>query len=233
MKLSNSFRIDRPPSEVFDAFLDIERIAECMPGSKLLGQPEKDIYDGEVRVKVGPLGVAYSGQFQLLSAKKDELRLTMHASGREKRGAGGAEADVVAQLSEHNGGTLVEITTVLNIHGKVAQFGRGAIGEVTDGIIVQFAKNVEAMLVGAHTPDSAAFGSGRAAHVEAEVRRAHTEPNGPSSQKIDAWAFIVRPILRRHSRAIASIGIAMVMVYVGARAFARKTARHTPTRPTD
>lgn len=148
MKLSNSFSIARPPGEVYDAFLDIERVATCMPGSRMLGQPEPGTYEGEVRVKVGPLGVAYTGQFTVLDADKDALRLTMRAKGREQRGAGNADAHIVAQLSEQDGGTAVQIDTDLSIRGKVAQFGRGVIGEVTDGIMQTFASNVEAMLTG-------------------------------------------------------------------------------------
>ena len=228
MRLSNTFRIDRPPAEVFDAFLDIERIAGCMPGSKLLGQPEKDVYDGEVKVKVGPLGVAYSGQLKLLSAEKDDLKLTMRATGREKHGAGNADAHVVAQLSEQDGGTLVEIATDLSIRGKVAQFGRGVIGEVTDGIIAQFAKNVEAMLIGGHAPAApagspprteAGLGSGRP--------RAYAEPEAAGGENLDAWALIVRPMLQRHAGTITSVAVLAVAAYVGARAGTRRGSRRT------
>lgn len=230
MRLSNTFRIDRPPAEVFDAFLDIERIAGCMPGSKLLGQPEKDVYDGEVKVKVGPLGVAYSGQLKLLSAEKDDLRLTMRATGREKHGAGNADAHVVAQLSDQDGGTLVEIATDLNIRGKVAQFGRGVIGEVTDGIIAQFAKNVEAMLIGGQAPDVAGSEPRTAAGLGSEGPRTQAAPETAGGENLDAWALIVRPMLQRHAGAITSIAVSAVAAYLGARAGARKGSRHTSTR---
>ena len=84
MQLSNSFSIARPPQEVYAAFLDVDRIATCMPGSTLLGQTGPDTYEGEVKVKVGPLGVVYTGQFTILDQDADALRLTMRAKGREK-----------------------------------------------------------------------------------------------------------------------------------------------------
>ena len=79
MKLSNSFSIARPPGEVYDAFLDIERVATCMPGSRMLGQPEPGTYEGEVKVKVGPLGVVYTGRFTVIESDRDALKLTMRA----------------------------------------------------------------------------------------------------------------------------------------------------------
>lgn len=227
MRLTNNFRIDRPPAEVFDAFLDIERIAGCMPGSKLLGQPEPDVYDGEVKVKVGPLGVAYAGQLKLLSAEKADLKLTMRAAGREKHGAGNADAYVVAQLSDQDGGTLVEIVTDLSIRGKVAQFGRGVIGEVTDRIIAQFASNVEAMLIGGQTPEPASSGSHTAAAFESGDRRAHAKPETADGENLDAWALIVRPMLQRHAGAITSAAISALAAYLGARAGARRGSRRT------
>ena len=229
MRLSNTFRIDRPPAEVFDAFLDIERIAGCMPGSKLLGQPEKDVYDGEVKVKVGPLGVAYSGQLKLLSVEKDDLRLTMRATGREQHGAGNADAHVVAQLSDQDGGTLVEIATDLSIRGKVAQFGRGVIGEVTDGIIAQFAKNVEAMLIGGQA-DVAGSELRTGAGLGSEGSHTQAAPDTVGGENLDAWALIVRPMLQRHAGAITSVAASAVAAYLGARAGARKGSRHTSTR---
>src|SRR5699024_3546561 len=155
MQLSNAFTIGRPPAEVFDAFLDVERIASCMPGSKLLGQSDENTYDGEVSVKVGPLSVAYSGTISMLEIDREQMSLTMRAKGREKRGAGNADAYVVAHLREQDGGTHVQIDTELHIRGKVAQFGRGAIADVTDGIMQTFAQNVEQLLSGAGAPQAA------------------------------------------------------------------------------
>ena len=232
MKLSNQFTIDRPAREVFDAFLDVERIAICMPGSRLLGQPEPGTYDGEVKVKVGPLGVAYTGQFTVLDADAEQLRLTMRAKGREQRGAGNADAHIVASLSERDGGTLVQIDTDLSIRGKVAQFGRGVIGEVTDGIMQTFSRNVEQMLVsgGAPSPAPAAAGapSGAGATAGPAAAAGAGAASGPapaaadmSVSELDAWRLIVRPMLGRHAGSIATVALAGVAAYLGARAGAR------------
>ena len=221
MKLSNSFSIDRPPAEVFDAFLDIERVASCMPGSRATGHPEPDTYDGEVKVKVGPLGVAYAGQFKILEADRDRLRLTMRAKGRELRGAGNADAHIVAQLSEQQGRTLVEIDTELGIRGKVAQFGRGVIGEVTDGIMQTFARNVEQMLVsgGASAPTTTDLPRSASATDEA------APPTAAGSDDLDVWGLIVRPMLQRHAGAMATVAASGIAAYLGARMGAHRGSR--------
>ncbi len=229
MKLSNQFTIDRPAREVFDAFLDVERIATCMPGSRLLGQPEPGTYEGEVKVKVGPLGVAYTGQFMVLDSDVEQLRLTMRAKGREQRGAGNADAHIVASLSECDGGTLVQIDTDLSIRGKVAQFGRGVIGEVTDGIMQTFSRNVEQMLVSGGrpapaTPAAAAAGPAGIpgpAPASAPTSAPTSAPAEPAVSELDVWRLIVRPMLGRHAGSIATVALAGVAAYLGARAGAR------------
>jgi hypothetical protein len=90
MQLSNSFTIARPVAEVFDAFLDIDRIATCMPGSTLLGQSGDHTYDGEVKVKVGPLSVAYTGTRSPCGSRAGKGAAP--ASAGEAQGAGAQPA---------------------------------------------------------------------------------------------------------------------------------------------
>ncbi len=223
MKLANSFSIDRPPGEVFEAFLDVERVATCMPGSRLLGQPDPDTYEGEVKVKVGPLGVAYSGRLTLLEVDRDQMCLTMRAKGREQHGAGNADAHVVARLSGQGSGTLVEIETDLSIRGKVAQFGRGVIGEVTDSIMATFARNVEQLL--ASGGPTAAPTTQAAAAGAAPPPGAGAEPSpADSSDDLDVWRLVVRPMLHRQAGSIATIALSGLAAYIGARAGASRAA---------
>lgn len=217
MRLSNSFTIARPVPEVYEAFLDVERIAACMPGSRLLGQPEPGIYEGEVKVKVGPLSAAYSGRLWVLEADEERRTLTMRAKGRETRGAGDAGAHVVAVLSEHADGTLVQIDTDLDVRGKVAQFGRGVLGEVTEGIVRGFASNVEELLASSQRPASV---SAAQRQVPAEPVPAAAEPDG-----LDAWRLIVRPVLARHAGVLVAIGLSGLAAYLGARIAARHSYR--------
>lgn len=225
MQLSNSFTIARPVQEVYDAFLDIDRIATCMPGSTLLGQSGEDTYDGEVKVKVGPLSVTYTGQFTILEKDPAAHTLTMRAKGREKKGAGNADAHIVATLSEENGVTTVHLATELNIRGKVAQFGGGAIGDVTDSIMQAFAGNVEQMLLSgatptgtetATTPPTAPTPTRQETNSETATAIT-TEPASVESKDLDVWSLVVRPVLQRHASSIVTVAAAGLAAYLGAR----------------
>ena len=235
MQLSNSFTIARPVDEVYDAFLDVDRIATCMPGSTLLGRSGADTYDGEVKVKVGPLNVVYTGQVTILDRDPASHTLTMRAKGREKRGAGNADAYVVATMTEDDGATTVTLDTELNIRGKVAQFGRGVIADVSDSIMQTFAGNVEQLLGSGAPADTPAGGP------STDRRPAPPEPttdapeptaaaaDAGSGDGLDAWSLIVKPMLQRYAAPAVTVALAGVAAYLGARRGARAARRrHRP-----
>lgn len=228
MKLSNTFEIDRPVGDVFDIFLDIERVAACMPGSRLTGRVDDQTYEGEVKIKVGPLTVAYAGQATFVEIDKEGRQLTLRARARETRGAGNADALIVARLEEHGSGTRVVIDTDLSIRGKVAQFGRGAIGEVAGRLMQQFAQNVEVMLSGDGGAAAAApAAAGLARPARSEIRDASpTENTDKDRAPLDGWALIVVPLARKAVPTAIGVVLSGVASYVGARiAIGRATRR--------
>jgi carbon monoxide dehydrogenase subunit G len=142
MEIEDSFRVDVPVDEAWRVLLDIERIAPCLPGAQLQ-EIAGDEYRGVVKVKVGPITAQYKG-----AAKFDSVDDTTHtaiisASGRDTRGQGNASATITLQLVPDGTGTRVEVDTDLSITGKVAQFGRGVIGDVSTKLLAQFVESLE------------------------------------------------------------------------------------------
>jgi carbon monoxide dehydrogenase subunit G len=148
MELTNEFKVGVPVDEAWQVLTDVERIAPCMPGAELQ-EVEGDEYRGVVKVKVGPITAQYRGTASF--AEKDEARhrVVLKASGRDTRGQGNASATVTAQMAESGGGTTVSIVTDLSISGRVAQFGRGVMGDVSAKLLEQFVRNLESDVLGA------------------------------------------------------------------------------------
>jgi uncharacterized protein len=154
MQFGNEFRVGVPVDEAWDVLTSVERIAPCMPGAELTGV-EGDEYNGTVKVKVGPITAQYKGVASFESLDPDAHRAVLRARGREMRGQGNASARVVAQLTPEGDTTLVSIDTDLTITGKVAQFGRGVIADVSNQLIEVFATNLEATLAADRPADPA------------------------------------------------------------------------------
>ncbi len=142
MELNHRFEVDASIDETWKSLTDLERIAPCLPGAELQ-EIEGDEYRGVVKVKVGPMTAQYKGTATFVDLDDDGHRAVLKASGRETRGQGNANAVITATLEPAGGGTEVTIHTDLTITGKVAQFGRGVLDEVSNTILGQFVENLE------------------------------------------------------------------------------------------
>ena len=142
MEINDSFRVSTPIDATWKVMLDIEGIAPCMPGAQLQ-EVEGDEYRGIVKVKVGPITAQYKGTARLAEVDETNRRIVIDATGRDTRGQGNAKATIVVTMSPEGGGTKVEVATDLSITGKVAQFGRGVLVDVSSKLMGQFVENVE------------------------------------------------------------------------------------------
>ena len=156
MKMEQSFEVQAPLAQVWDALIDLERVAPCLPGATITGHDEDGTYRGTFAVKLGPMTASYNGTVKIEEADEAAHRATLKAKGTDKRGQGGANATIVNTLSERDGVTVVEAVTDFNITGRLAQFGRGGIMEdVSNRLMRDFATCLSTRL-GEGTPVAAA-----------------------------------------------------------------------------
>ncbi|MEP7047047.1 MAG: SRPBCC family protein [Ilumatobacteraceae bacterium] len=145
-KLLNEFTVNRPIEETWKVLTNVELIAPCMPGAAL-EEIEGDIFRGVVKVKLGAISTAFKGQANFVERDDAAHRAVLKGEGRDTTGKGNASALITAQLQSIDDATtkcLVE--TDLHITGKVAQFGRGIMGDVSKKLMTQFATNLNTML---------------------------------------------------------------------------------------
>lgn len=142
MELTNTFDVSVPIEEAWLVLTDVERIAPCLPGAQLQ-EIEGDEYRGIVKVKVGPISAQYKGKATFVELDEVNHRAVLEGTGRDTRGQGNASAVITAQLTPAAGGTHVVVTTDLTVTGKVAQFGRGVLGDVSAKLLTQFVVNLE------------------------------------------------------------------------------------------
>ena len=147
MKLENQFSIAVPVEEAWKVLLDIERVAPCVPGATLTSN-EGDQFKGKVKVKLGPISLSYAGVIKFRSRDEAAKVAVLEGSGREARGNGTASAVVTCRLVDAGERTDVFVETELDITGKPAQFGRGAMAEVAGKLIGQFSENLAVEIEG-------------------------------------------------------------------------------------
>ena len=143
MEINNSFEVKAPLDVAWATLTDLARIAPCLPGATLTSI-EGDIYKGHVTVKVGPIVAKFGGQAIFQERNDIEHRAVLKGEGRDTTGKGNASAIITAQLEVVDASTTrCTVSTDLTITGKIAQFGRGALADVSDKLLKQFVVNLE------------------------------------------------------------------------------------------
>jgi carbon monoxide dehydrogenase subunit G len=152
MKLEQSFEVAAPLERVWEALINVERVAPCLPGASVTDRNDDGSYNGNFKVKIGPTSAAYSGKLMMENVDESAHTATMQAQGTDKRGQGGAKATIVSSVSEGSdgaGSTRVEVVTDYHITGRLARFGRGGmIEDISNRLLGEFAKCLQTALAG-------------------------------------------------------------------------------------
>jgi carbon monoxide dehydrogenase subunit G len=215
MELTNEFTVGVPVDEAWKVLTDVERIAPCLPGAELQ-EVEGDEYRGVVKIKVGPITAQYKGTARFQEKDDANHKAVLRAEGRDTRGQGNASATITATLVPDGDGTKVSVLTDLTITGKVAQFGRGVLGDVSAKLMDQFAVALDAEVRSGGTGESTAdlSGNGSAASSSASSSDAPAPSTGPRkiesrpAEPIDVGAM-APAILKRYA---SGIGATLVVV---------------------
>lgn len=147
MQIDSTFSVVAPIDTVWDAIMDFERVAGCVPGARILNKLSDDAYQVGMTVKLGPVNMQYKGLLNVIERNAAEHRAVLGGKAQETRGQGTAEATVTLQLAEEAGGTTRgTVNADLKLSGKAAAMGKGVIGSVTEQMMALFASNLQAMI---------------------------------------------------------------------------------------
>ncbi|HZI45571.1 MAG TPA: SRPBCC family protein [Ilumatobacter sp.] len=211
-QIVNEFTVNRPIEEAWPIICDVERIAPCLPGAEL-EEIEGDVYRGKVKVKLGAVTAQFKGEAQFVERDDADHHALLKAKGRDTGGRGNAEAEIAADAESLSPtSTKCTVTADLHITGKVAQFGRGIMGDVSKKLMDQFAANLNRMLdeqggTPAPEPAPAAAKSSSAAPSAGDgngdgVTNAEPAPrvrkiNGPAAEPVDLAGVAGPAVIKR------------------------------------
>jgi carbon monoxide dehydrogenase subunit G len=174
MKLDNEFRVHASIERAWAVLTDIPAITPCLPGAALTDH-DGNVYRGTVKIKVGPVTSKYEGKAVFAVVDEERRHIEIAADGKDSRGSGNASASITADMRADGEYTVVTITTDLKVAGKVAQFGKGMIAEVSGKLIDQFVTCIEQELLGDKVVDDVAAASADSA-----------EPARPPLREVEA-----------------------------------------------
>lgn len=218
MELNEEFRVGISVPDAWKVLTDVERIAPLLPGAQLQ-EVEGDEYRGVVKVKVGPITAQYKGSATFLERDEDAGRVVIKASGRDTRGQGNASATITATMTPDGDSTKVSVVTDLTVTGKVAQFGRGVMAEVSGKLMGQFVQALEADLASSgsdpQSEPSASSNGSASASVQDGPRRIESKEAEP----VDLLSVAGGSALKR---LLPLAGVVLVVLIVLSRRRARR-----------
>ncbi len=149
IRIEERFQVQAPRERVWAFLLDPHQVAACAPGAQLLEVVDERTFKGNVRIKVGPITVSYGGQAQLQEVDEEAGLVRMLAQGRETAGSGSARATMVARIQPlGEGATEVQVEADIDVAGRLMQFGRGMVQDVTRQLFHQFVACLKERLEG-------------------------------------------------------------------------------------
>ncbi len=211
MELENSFIVPADIDTAWRTLLDVESITPCMPGATLESFTG-DTFVANVKVKLGPVTQTFKGEGVFLSKDEATHTAVIKASGKETKGGGTAAANITASLiAEGPNSTRAHIVTDLTITGKIAQFGKGVIVDVSKKLIDQFASNLQQVIAAqgataaaAAQPAGAAPSAAPAAPAPAPVQAA---------ESIDLLGAAGTPVLKRAIPVLIVVVVAVGIIW--------------------
>ena len=186
-KIEERFEVKAPVERVWNYLIDPKRVVQCLPGAELLEQQDDRTFLGAIKVKVGPLSMSYKGQAKFTEINEETHEVRMVGDAREVGGSGSTKVSMLSAVSPlPTGGSEVLVTADIDLVGKIVQFGRGMIEEVSRQMFRQFSTCVRQHLEVADepaTPDQPVV-----QHAEPETKAVAAAPLAFRA----FWAIIVR-----------------------------------------
>lgn len=213
MELRNEFQVNTSVEEAWRVLTDVEQIAPCIPGFELGGFEDGE-YRGTMNVKVGAISMRYESKVRFVERDEAAYRAVMETEGRESRGQGGVTGTVTSTLTSSDGGfTKATMVTNLTVTGRVAQFGRGVLADVSNRLVDQFVQCLEANVIGGDRLEDAASPRVREVERPAEapkVRKVDYQPSEP----VDLVSVAGAPMLKRLAPVLGvafAVGVALLV----------------------
>lgn len=194
-KIAERFEVQAPVERVWKYLIDPESVVQCLPGAELLEKQDDRNFLGAIKVKVGPLSMSYKGKASFTEVNEETHTVRMVGEAREVGGSGSTKVTMVSSVTAlDGGGSEVLVDSEINLVGRIVQFGRGMIEEVSRQMFRQFATCVKGRLEVAEEPQATVSAS------EPAAPSASSPPPATEAKAVEAaplalralWAIIAR-----------------------------------------
>jgi carbon monoxide dehydrogenase subunit G len=135
VKIEGEYLFDGPREAVWEIVRDPDILATALPGTQSLEQISENEYQGEMQVRIGPVGGLFTGRV-LISDEVPPESLTMTVEGKGKPGF--VKGTGAIQLSPQEGSrTLMHYQGDMEVGGRLASVGQRMMDSVSKSLLKQ------------------------------------------------------------------------------------------------
>ena len=147
IRIDENFEVNAPAERVWAFMIDPAQVVQCLPGAELVSVEDDKTFTGRIRVKVGPVTASYKGRARFEELDEQLRRVRMTGEGQETAGGGSARMTMTCSVEALDGGRArVVVGSEVDVVGRLVQFGRGMMEEVSRQIFRQFTECVRSRL---------------------------------------------------------------------------------------
>jgi carbon monoxide dehydrogenase subunit G len=210
--IEEEFSVGADIDTVWRELLDMEGVASCLPGATITATDRENVYDGSMRLKLGPMRVEYRGKATLSEVDEEHHTAVISLSGREAKGQGSAMATIRNRLEPIAGGTRVSAQTELQITGPQAQFGRGVIEDVGKRVLGEFSQRLEQRIAGGSGEPAEQGTTASAGGAASGSSGAQAAPSCEAPAELDVGGLVTAsPAVRRGGAVVLGL-IALALI---------------------
>lgn len=152
MKLQGEYVFNGPREAVWELVRDPEVLASVLPGTQSMNKVSDTEYEGQMHVRIGPVGGVFSGRV-LVSNEVPPESYTLSVEGRGAPGFGRGTGDVQL-LDQGDGTTLMKYEGELQVGGKLAGVGQRMVETVSKSMTRQMLESLNKALQARMSPQA-------------------------------------------------------------------------------
>lgn len=149
MRFDFKLPVEVSPERAWTSLSDLATVAACFPGAKL-AESSGTRADGEVEIKLGPVTFNYRGAAEFVCLNDEERRGELSIRASDEKGGGNVNGRISFNVEPDEAASSLRSTigmgAEIDVGGRAAQFGRGAMEDVANRILEVFVSNLEQML---------------------------------------------------------------------------------------
>jgi carbon monoxide dehydrogenase subunit G len=149
VKFNQTAQIPVAREPLWEFLMDVPKVAQSLPGVESVSKIDDTTYQGNLKVRVGPIALNLQGKIILEEQDKANWRASLRAEASDRMAAGAVRGKTSMMLKEIGANqTELLVETDVNILGKIGEFGQPIIRKKADSMLKEFVENIKKQLTG-------------------------------------------------------------------------------------